>query len=306
MTAPINVTGWRCPACGSGRGRTRFAVPAEGTEAGVEPGAFRPSADAYGSTLAGVIQCETCGHGSVGARPDAADVRRAYEDAADPVSLREESGQVETARRALEELERFVTPGTIYDVGCWTGSFLVAATERGWHAVGVEPSRWASDRARARGLDVRTASLDDHDLPTGQAKAVVLCDVLEHLLEPEGALRAVSDLLTSGGALYVTVPDAGSRLARLMGRRWWSVLPMHVQYFTRQSLRRLLETNGYRVRAMRTHPKVFTVRYYLERIGGYSAGASRALVALATRTGQADRLVAPDFHDRVAVIATKD
>jgi hypothetical protein len=81
---------------------------------------------------------------------------------------------------------------------------------------------------------------------------------------------------------------------------------MHVQYFSRRSLRRLLEANGFHVRAMRTHPKVFSVRYYLERIGGYSPAASRALVALVAKTGQAERLMAPDFRDRVAVIATKD
>jgi SAM-dependent methyltransferase len=302
----MRVTDWRCPACGSGRGHQRFVVPAEGTEAGVDPGAFRPSADGYGSVLGGVIQCDVCGHGSIGGRPRVDDVRRAYEDAADPVSLREEAGQVETARRALVELETFVPPGTIYDVGCWTGSFLVAAQDRGWHALGVEPSRWASERARARGLDVRTASLDDHGLPAGQAQVVVMCDVLEHLLDPEDAVRVIGDLLAPGGALYITVPDAGSVLARIMGRRWWSVLPMHVQYFSRRSLRRLLEANGFHVRAMRTHPKVFSVRYYLERIGGYSPAASRALVALVAKTGQAERLMAPDFRDRVAVIATKD
>ena len=111
--------------------------------------------------------------------------------------------------------------------------------------------------------------------------------------------------LLVNGTLYITVPDAGSVLARVMGRRWWSVLPMHVQYFSRQSLSRLLEAHGFRVRAVHSHPKVFSVRYYLERIGGYSPALSRALVSAAAKTGRAERLVAPDFHDRVAVIATK-
>jgi SAM-dependent methyltransferase len=280
-------------------------VPAEGTEAGVEASAFRPSSDRFGQVITGVMRCDLCGHGSLAREPEPAVVRRAYEAAADPVSVREERGQLETARRALEEIESFVAPGTIYDLGCWTGSFLAAGQERGWHAAGVEPSLWASERARERGLDVRTASLEENDLPLGHAQVVVLCDVLEHLLDPEAAVRVVADLLAPGGAIYITVPDAGSRLARVLGRRWWSVLPMHVQYFTRGSLRRLLEANGFSVRSIHTHPKVFTVRYYLERLGGYSPVVSRSLVAAAARIGQADRLIAPDFHDRVAVIATR-
>jgi SAM-dependent methyltransferase len=299
------MTDWRCPACGSARGHTRFDVPATGSEGGVAPDAFRPSADRYGTALGAVVQCDACGHGSLADVPDTGEMHRAYEDAADPVSLREEPGQMETARRALAEIETFLAPGTVYDIGCWTGSFLAAAEQRGWRGVGVEPSLWASDRARARGLDVRTASLDDHDLPAGEARLVVLCDVLEHLVDPAAALGAASELLEPGGALYITVPDAGSALARVMGRRWWSVLPMHVQYFTRQSLSRLLDGGGFRVRAVRTHAKAFSVRYYLERIGGYSPAVSRALVAGAVKVNRADRLVAPDFRDRVAVIATK-
>ena len=59
-------------------------------------------------------------------------------------------------------------------------------------------------------------------------------------------------------------------MARALGRRWWSVLPTHVQYFTRGSISELLRRGGFDVLEVHTAPKAFTVRYYLERIGGYS------------------------------------
>ena len=52
-----------------------------------------------------------------------------------------------------------------------------------------------------------------------------------------------------------------------------------------------------------TAPKAFTVRYYLQRIEGYSAAAGRSLVAAARVAGVAERMWAPDFRDRMAVIA---
>ena len=45
------------------------------------------------------------------------------------------------------------------------------------------------------------------------------------------------------------------------------------------------------------------MRYYLERTGGYSPTAARALVRAARLAGVADRMWAPDFHDRMQVIA---
>jgi hypothetical protein len=59
------------------------------------------------------------------------------------------------------------------------------------------------------------------------------------------------------------------------------------------------------VRDLGTTPKAFTVRYYLERIGGYSPPVSRALVAGADAVGVADRIWAPDFRDRMVAIAVK-
>jgi hypothetical protein len=80
---------------------------------------------------------------------------------------------------------------------------------------------------------------------------------------------------------------------------------MHVQYFTRASMRQLLERNGLRVVDVASHPKVFTATYYAQRLGGYSPGLARAAVTLARGVHLADRLVAPDFHDRIQVVAVK-
>ena len=294
----------RCPVCGSTDHEERFAVPATGTESGVNPDAFRPSSERFGTAVGRIVRCRACTHGFVAELPPTTSVSTAYEDAADPVSLREEEGQVETARRALIEIERRVQPGRVLDVGCWTGSFLVAARERSWETVGIEPSRWAVERARARGVDVRHGELASQDLERGSFDLVVMCDVLEHLEDPNEALRTAAGLLRDGGAIFATVPDAGSRLARLMGRRWWSVLPMHLHHFTRASVREMFTRNGFALDAIDTHPKVFTARYYAERLGGYTPLLEKLAVGAVRMVGLADRLVAPDFRDRMAVIAT--
>jgi 2-polyprenyl-3-methyl-5-hydroxy-6-metoxy-1,4-benzoquinol methylase len=218
------------------------------------------------------------------------------------VSLREEHGQVATAHRALARIERFVPPGGILDIGCWTGSFLDAAAQRGWSAVGIEPSQWAAARARTRGLSVRCGTLDEVNFDGERFRAVVACDVLEHLLDPCAAVRSISALLEPGGVLYVTVPNAGSAVARLLGKRWWSVLPMHVQYFTRSSMRELLERNDFVIDDIRTHAKVFTAAYYAERLASFVPRTTR-LAAAFSRSAIGRRLIAPDFHDRMAVFA---
>jgi predicted SAM-dependent methyltransferase len=132
-----------------------------------------------------------------------------------------------------------------------------------------------------------------------------MADVLEHLQDPAHAIGVAHDVLERGGALYVTVPDAGSPLARLLGRRWWSVLPMHLQYFTRASLLRLVSDTGFSVRVMHSHAKTFSARYYAERLGGYSRSLEQAAVRTLEAFHRADALVAPDLRDRIALVAVR-
>lgn len=294
-----------CVVCGATDLVPRWRVASDKTEGGVSAASFRPSSQRYGETSGHVVACAVCGHGALADPPDPSNVSTAYADAEDAISLRERDGQLATADRGLRHLEEFVAPGRLLDVGCWTGSFVEAAVARGWDASGVEPSSWAVGEARARGLDVRQGELEDVDVPDRSLRAVAVCDVLEHLEDPGPAVGRIASLLEPDGAVYLTVPDAGSSLARMMGRRWWSVLPMHLQYFTRTSMLLLLAEHDLHAVHVGTHTKVFTARYYAERVGGYSAAVGRSAVSLLSRLGQADRAIAPDFRDRMEVIAVR-
>jgi hypothetical protein len=81
------------------------------------------------------------------------------------------------------------------------------------------------------------------------------------------------------------------------------VLPTHVHYFTRSSLVRLLSGHGFAPEWVGTAPKAFSVGYYLGRLEGYSPALASVAVRAAGAVGLADRLVWPDFRDRMAVVA---
>ena len=265
-----------------------------------------PTTDAFGTALGDIVRCDDCGHMQLDVFPSESTLMGLYEDAASVDYVEEEAGQRLTARIALERIERWVPRGRLLDLGCWVGFLLAEARDRGWETVGVEPSAFAAEYARSRlGLDVRQEDLFEADLPEGSFDAIVLGDVLEHLIDPGAALDRIAGLLAPGGVVYLALPDAGSALARRMGARWWSVLPTHVQYFTRGSLMTLLRRLEFQPLYAGTAPKTFTVRYYLDRIAGYSPAVARGLVRAAEAAGVAARPWAPDFRDRMAVIARR-
>lgn len=289
-----------CSACGRSGLRPHLRVAGD-----IGPDGLIPSTDRFGSALGDIVRCRGCGHMQLDPMPDEVMLAAAYAQAASEDYIDEEAGQRATARRALARIEAHARrQGTLLDLGCWVGFLLAEARERGWETVGVEPSEFGSTYARERlGLAVINGDVLSAELDAAAYDAVALGDVIEHLVAPGAALARIRDLLAPGGVVWLAVPDAGSAVARVLGRRWWSVLPTHVQYFTRGSLATLLRRSGFEVLETSTAPKAFTVGYYLERLNGYSAGAGRVLAGAARAAGIAGRMWAPDFRDRMAVIA---
>jgi SAM-dependent methyltransferase len=296
------ATAASCAACGANalgeHMRVRGGAGADG---------LIPTTKEFGTALGDIVRCRECGHMQLDRFPGPNELAAAYADAASDDYVLEEAGQRESFRRVLERIERFTDRGNLLDVGCWVGFLLAEARGRGWReCVGVEPSAFASDYARSRlGLDVRTEELFTATLPEGHFDAVVMGDVLEHLTRTSEALRRVHSLLRPDGVLCLELPDAGSRVARVLGPRWWSVIPTHVHYFTRHSARTMLARHGFSTLYVATDPKAFTVRYYLDKLGGYSRPLAAALVAGAERAGLAERMWTPDFRDRMILIARR-
>ena len=298
----------RCSACGASG-----LVPHLKVAGDAGPDGLIPTTDRFGTALSDIVRCTSCGHRQTDPMPTDAVLESAYADASSDDYVQEEAGQRETARRALAQIERRLLPHVgngspppwrLLDLGCWVGFLLSEASLRGWETVGVEPSHYASAYARDElGLDVRTGELFSVPLAPSHFDAIVMGDVIEHLPRPGEALDRMAELMAPGGVAWLALPDAGSVVARRLGKRWWSVIPTHVQFFTRDSIRVLLEARGWEVLDIATAPKAFSVRYYLERVGGYSPPVARLLVRGAVAVGVADRMWAPDFRDRMAVVA---
>lgn len=289
-----------CAACGArslvGHLKVRGEMGADG---------LIPTAKEFGTALGDIVRCTACGHMQLDRFPDQDELAAAYEMAASEDYVEEEAGQRASFASVLEHVEQHVTKGRILDVGCWVGFLLAEARDRGWReCIGLEPSTFASGYARERlGLDVRQDDLFDADLPLGSFEAVCMGDVLEHLTDTAKALARMRDLLAPSGVLVLAVPDAGSRVARVLGKRWWSVIPTHVHYFTKVSIATMLGRAGFEVTETATDPKSFTIEYYLDKGSGYFPGLSRAMVRTARRLKMADRMWTPDFRDRLLVIA---
>ena len=175
----------------------------------------------------------------------------------------------EAARAKLEWIARFVPArGRLLDVGANYGHFLKQAQER-FDAIGFEPSAtvvaWGREHLR---VALEQGSIEaDNPAYADRFDAVTMFDVIEHLPDPRGALERCRRYLKPGGHLFITTPDAGAFVARLLGTHWYYIdIVEHISLFSAANLTRLLGECGYRLVERRTFGRTYRLSYIERRL----------------------------------------
>jgi ubiquinone/menaquinone biosynthesis C-methylase UbiE len=298
----------RCNLCGSEASRILFPSTLD-TSNPDHGAAFLCTHAGYGAHHA-IVQCSQCGLVYANPRWDDGEILDHYEAVKDPVYLEEREGRVLTFQRHLPPLLKVYghppRPGErLLDVGCYIGVFVEIARDAGWEAVGVEPSDWAVAEARKRGLDVVQGTLAQARFPDDSFDVVTMWDVFEHLTDPMAELREAHRILRPGGLLVLHTMDIDSPFARLMGRRWPWLMEMHLYYFSRKTLKAMLEAAGYRLVRARAEGRYLRLGYLLTRVRPYSRTVAGLFGWLADRFGWREKAVPINLGDLFTAYARK-
>lgn len=175
------------------------------------------------------------------------------------------------------------------DVGCGEGMLSEALRAAGAaHVAGIEADPVAAGRARER-LDVVVAG-DVLEVPLpfrpGEFDYIVCADVLEHLPDPDAALRRLLPYLSQHGCLVVSVPNMRfySVLARLVFDRWSYTDSgvrdrTHLRIMTRHSLQRMLRSHGLEIERLERNYRLLEDQSQIGRAGALATRVVRATIA---------------------------
>lgn len=151
------------------------------------------------------------------------------------------------------------------DIGTGEGAFLKELLNRGFAGViGVEPSKAPVEAAppNLRKL-IRNKPFRAADYRKNSLSLVSCFQTLEHILEPLRTARAAYSLLKPGGVFFIVSHNRQSFSAKLLGRKSPIFDIEHLQLFSFQSARRLLQKAGFsNIRASRLY-NTYPLHYWM-------------------------------------------
>jgi 2-polyprenyl-3-methyl-5-hydroxy-6-metoxy-1,4-benzoquinol methylase len=209
----------------------------------------------------------------------------------------------------LDIIEQFTKPpASMLDVGCAYGYFCELAAKRGWNTEGLEVSAHAAQMARELAkVPVHTGTLAEVALTPASFDVAAMWDVLEHSFDPSSELAAVNRILKPGGYLFLTLPDAGSFIARLLGPYWFGYKKAaeHNYFFSERTLRQLLARAGFETFMIRRGVWPCSLAFLTTKLEPYSKYASRAAHGFVKILGLEKTVIKFKFID-MFVIARKN
>ena len=307
FTAIVAVEDVACNLCGQRNVRVLYPSTLAVDHSRPDTTHFRCTTATYGVHPT-IVKCNNCGLVYANPRLDSNSIDESYSRVDDPLYIEEREGRVLTFRRNLRPLEQMIrtpSPHQLLDVGCHIGVMLEIAQERGWQAVGVEPSAWAAARASERGLKVINATLANAHLPSNSFDAVTLWDVVEHLTNPAADLSQVHRVLKPGGMVGIHTIDIESVLARIMGPRWPWLMEMHLYYFSPRTLGAMLEQIGFQIERMIYQGRYLRLGYLLTRVEPYNRAIARGLSFFVHRLNLGSTAIPINLQDLFTIFARK-
>jgi len=133
----------------------------------------------------------------------------------------------------------------VLEVGCGAAGILKAFADRGFDVIGTDYGAENLAYGRARGIDIREGDVFSLTLDR-KPDLVIYSHVLEHVYDPNEELQKIQELLAPGGYLYVEVPGIfATRTNAFQGDFLRMFHLAHIYNFTKSTLTRLVENNGF-------------------------------------------------------------
>ncbi len=155
----------------------------------------------------------------------------------------------------------------VLEIGSYYGVFGSIISPEVNKYKGIELSSHAVEFAKKNySLDVESKSIDQHLDNIEELDVIIMSHVIEHLDSPFEDLRKIRDKMNDKSIFIFSTYNMDSFIAKLLGKHYHWIMPMHKFYFTKSFLQNFMENNGLELVETITDTHTTSIMYFLTKI----------------------------------------
>ena len=221
-----------------------------------------------------LVQCNYCSFQYLNPRIISKIIIESYQDTIDETHVSQDKFRLQTFSKSLKKIIKILNLQNLsqkhfLDIGSASGIFLKALKNSGFKEEGYEPSKWMVNYGKEKyEININQGFIDNIN-DNKKFDLISFWDVLEHVTDLDKTLKKVDTISKKNAYLIINVPDNDSLACKLMGKNWPFYLNVHLYYFDKKSLEKVLKKYKFKLIKSFPHWQYLSLGYVLMRGSKY-------------------------------------
>ena len=156
---------------------------------------------------------------------------------------------------------------SVLEVGSYYGVFGNIIKPNVKKYSGLELSKHGSDYSKKNyNLEIFNETIEEHSERQLKYDIIVMADVIEHFSNPFKMLETIEKILKPDGILIFTTFNMDSLYAKITGKNYHWILPMHLFYFSNKTLKNICLENNLKIYNIKNDSRVVSFYYLLNKL----------------------------------------
>ncbi|MDC0520063.1 class I SAM-dependent methyltransferase [Candidatus Pelagibacter ubique] len=156
---------------------------------------------------------------------------------------------------------------SVLEVGSYYGVFGNIIKPNVKKYSGLELSKHGSDYSKKNyNLEIFNETIEEHSERQLKYDIIVMADVIEHFSNPFKMLEIIERILKPDGLLIFTTYNMDSLYAKITGKNYHWILPMHLFYFSNKTLKNICLENNLKIYKIKNDSRVVSFYYLLNKL----------------------------------------
>lgn len=217
-----------------------------------------------------IVKCNTCSFVFINPRLPKNLIEKFYSQGEDINFSSQNTERIKTFEKSILKLQKKIGINfqslNCLDVGSASGAFLKACNNLKINCKGIEPNiEMVAFAKKEYQVDIKQGFLNSSSFDE-KFDIIFFWDVLEHVYDLPHTLEIISGYLKKGGYLIVNYPCYSSKIAKILGNKWPFWLSVHLSYFEKTTLNRLLLNHNLEYIIEYSHIQSLKLNYIFQRI----------------------------------------
>ena len=191
-----------------------------------------------------------------------------YSEVVDTVYVDQIKSKKKYFQLVVSKIEEYLTKeSNVLEIGSYYGVLGSLLKPRVKEYIGIELSKHGADFSKKNfNLKIYNDKFENYIKFKSSIDVIIMSHVIEHLGNPFQIIKLIEQKMNLKSTLIFSTYNMDSLIARILGYNYQWIMPMHLYYFSRKTLKKILQDNNLKIVKIIQDVHIVSLKYFFLKL----------------------------------------